>query len=208
MPNNPCLSPAMLTAFLEESLPPQAREPIAAHLEGCPRCLQACASLAEGASLRAMAARPALRAIEAPTGLHELRERIYAYAPPLAGIESGPQALANPATMVLEVVAGPRAGARFEFNRHETFLVGRGPGAHLQLLDDLHFSRSHFLLELNPPACYLRDLRSRNGTFVNGQRVREAFLRHGDMISGGETRIRFFLLNKPELATISSSLED
>src|SRR5690349_6340783 len=93
-------------------------------------------------------------------------------------------------TITLEVLSGPRQGARFEFDRHETFLVGRAPDVSLQLLEDAHFSRYHFLLEFNPPNCYLRDLGSSNGTFVNGEKVAERHLRNGDVISGGRTRIR------------------
>ena len=91
----------------------------------------------------------------------------------------------------LDVIAGPHAGRRFEFDRHETFLVGRSPDAHLQLAEDPHFSRHHFLLEFNPPRCLLRNLNSRNGTLVNGQRVESCFLKDGDLISGGRTKIRF-----------------
>jgi len=55
------------------------------------------------------------------------------------------------------------------------------------LVDDRFFSRNHCLLEINPPQSFLRDLGSTNGTFVNGQRVREAYLQNGDRIQGGET---------------------
>src|SRR5262245_23841525 len=92
--------------------------------------------------------------------------------------------------LVLEVVEGPHAGARFTFDRHETFLVGRDAKARLALTDDRHFSRNHFLLEMDPPRCLLRDLDSRNGTKVNGERVKEVVLKDGDIISGGRTAIR------------------
>jgi eukaryotic-like serine/threonine-protein kinase len=92
--------------------------------------------------------------------------------------------------VALEVVAGPHRGARFEFDRYDTFLVGRGSWSHLCLRDDLHFSRHHFRIEIRPPDCYLVDLGSRNGTFVNGNRVNATFLRDGDVISGGKTEIR------------------
>jgi pSer/pThr/pTyr-binding forkhead associated (FHA) protein len=92
--------------------------------------------------------------------------------------------------VALEVVSGPHQGARFEFDRHDTFLVGRGSWSHLCLRDDLHFSRHHFRIEIRPPDCYLVDLGSRNGTFVNGNRVNATFLRDGDVISGGKTEIR------------------
>jgi serine/threonine-protein kinase len=91
----------------------------------------------------------------------------------------------------LSVLRGPHAGAVFQFDRHDTFVAGRARTAQLCLGEDMHFSRHHFLLEFNPPHCYLRDLGSRNGTFVNGERVKELLLKNGDIISGGKTQIQF-----------------
>ena len=87
----------------------------------------------------------------------------------------------------LRVIAGPYKGRIFTFTQHDSFLIGRNPEAHLCLPDDRFFSRNHCLLEINPPRSFLRDLGSTNGTFVNGQRVREVFLNNGDRIQGGET---------------------
>jgi eukaryotic-like serine/threonine-protein kinase len=87
----------------------------------------------------------------------------------------------------LRVLAGPYKGRVFPFDQHDTFLIGRNNEAHLCLPDDRFFSRNHCLLEIDPPRCFLRDLGSTNGTFVNGRRVGEAFLRHGDQIQGGAT---------------------
>jgi hypothetical protein len=89
--------------------------------------------------------------------------------------------------VTLRVLAGPYAGRTFPFNQHDTFLIGRSPEAHLSLTEDRFFSRNHCLLEISPPRCFLRDLGSTNGTFVNNQRVREAFLKNGDRIQGGES---------------------
>lgn len=102
-------------------------------------------------------------------------------------------------SVVLEVTAGPHRGLRFEYDRHDTLLVGRGVAANLQLIDDAHFSRHHFLLEFNPPRVYLRDLASSNGTKVNGKPVTECHLADGDEIGGGTTRIRV-TLPKPAVA--------
>jgi hypothetical protein len=87
----------------------------------------------------------------------------------------------------LKVIAGPYQGRIFSFTQHDSFLIGRSPEAHLYLPDDRFFSRNHCLLEINPPHSFLRDLGSTNGTFVNGQRVREAYLQNGDRIQGGES---------------------
>jgi serine/threonine-protein kinase len=87
----------------------------------------------------------------------------------------------------LRVLAGPYKGRVFPFEQHDTFLIGRSNEAHLCLPDDRFFSRNHCLLEINPPRCFLRDLGSTNGTFVNGKRVNAAYLKHGDQLQGGAT---------------------
>ena len=87
----------------------------------------------------------------------------------------------------LRVLAGPYEGRVFCFTQPDTFLIGRSHDAHLCLTDDKFFSRNHCLLEITPPHCFLRDLGSTNGTFVNGKRVAEAFLENGAQIQGGET---------------------
>jgi serine/threonine-protein kinase len=102
--------------------------------------------------------------------------------------------------VILEVVDGPHRGDRLEFDSHETLLVGRGSRAQLRLVNDPHFSRNHFLLEVNPPRVLLRDLGSRNGTLVNGRPVKQDYLNPGDIISGGQTRIRFTLADAPSPA--------
>jgi pSer/pThr/pTyr-binding forkhead associated (FHA) protein len=89
--------------------------------------------------------------------------------------------------VTLRVLSGPHVGRAFTFDQHDTFLIGRSDTAHLCLPDDRFFSRHHCILEINPPRCFLRDLGSTNGTFVNGQKVQEAYLQNGDRIQGGQT---------------------
>lgn len=91
--------------------------------------------------------------------------------------------------VTLRVLSGPHAGRSFVFEQHDTFLIGRSDTAHLCLPDDRYFSRNHCILEIAPPRCFLRDLGSLNGTYVNGQKVQEAYLRNGDRIQGGQTML-------------------
>jgi serine/threonine-protein kinase len=109
------------------------------------------------------------------------------------------------ASCVLSVIKGPHRGTRLEIDQHSTVLVGRGSVAQLRLVDDVHASRHHFLLELNPPRCYLRDLGSRNGTYVNGEKVRECLLKDGDVIGAGQTHIRFGADAAHEASTVGGS---
>jgi serine/threonine-protein kinase len=89
--------------------------------------------------------------------------------------------------VTLHVVAGPQTGRDFTFDQHDTFMIGRSEDAQFCLPQDRFFSRHHCILEIAPPQCFLRDLGSTNGTFVNGIRVETAHLKHGDRIQGGET---------------------
>lgn len=89
--------------------------------------------------------------------------------------------------VTLRVIAGPQVGRLFTFDQHETFMIGRSEDAQFCLPHDRFFSRHHCLLEIAPPQCFLRDLGSTNGTFVNGLKVETAHLKNGDRIQGGET---------------------
>jgi hypothetical protein len=107
--------------------------------------------------------------------------------------------------IALTVTEGPHRGEVFTFRDHDTFLVGRSPDVHFSLPErDPYFSRVHFMIEVNPPLCRLVDLRSRNGTFVNGQRVTAADLRDGDAIQAGTTTLRVTLV--PEAKDVAVTL--
>lgn len=88
--------------------------------------------------------------------------------------------------VILRVTSGPSQGTDFAFERHDTFIVGR-KDAHCEIPDDGFLSRHHFLVEVDPPRCLLRDLGSRNGTRVNGQRATEIHLHDGDVVEAGHT---------------------
>jgi serine/threonine-protein kinase len=93
--------------------------------------------------------------------------------------------------VTLTVTAGPHEGRVFSFAEHDTFVVGRSKRAHFRLATkDKYFSRFHFLVEVNPPHCRLLDMGSRNGTAVNGVKVKSADLRDGDQIQAGRTVLR------------------
>jgi serine/threonine-protein kinase len=59
------------------------------------------------------------------------------------------------------------------------------------MAEDLALSRDHFMLEVNPPDCELRDLGSTNGTYVNNVRVSQRVgVRSGDVIAAGQSVFR------------------
>ncbi len=105
--------------------------------------------------------------------------------------------------ITLQIKTGVRRGQEFCFDRHDLFIFGRSPDCHCCISGDEYLSRHHFLIEMNPPECAIRDLGSRNGTWVNGKkyggrqadeppeeaarRACEVGLTHGDIIQAGDT---------------------
>ncbi|HEX3605334.1 MAG TPA: FHA domain-containing protein [Candidatus Dormibacteraeota bacterium] len=68
--------------------------------------------------------------------------------------------------------------------------IGRHAGNDIVLAGDDSASRLHAVIERLGPGWWLRDLGSRNGTFVNGARVTEGrALQHGDELRVGSTRL-------------------
>jgi serine/threonine-protein kinase len=111
--------------------------------------------------------------------------------------------------ITLTVTEGPHQGRVFTFSGHDTFLVGRAKHAHFQLPGtDRYFSRVHFLVETNPPQCCVMDLGSRNGTYVNGQKVRRAPLEDGDLIKAGRTILRVSVDHSPSFGASAAIPSD
>lgn len=93
----------------------------------------------------------------------------------------------------LIIVEGPGTGNEFELastGTRDAFVVGRDPSAGVHL-PDASVSRAHFRIELGEGGWRVVDLGSRNQTLLNGVPIREAPLRHGDLIRAGDTELRF-----------------
>jgi pSer/pThr/pTyr-binding forkhead associated (FHA) protein len=67
---------------------------------------------------------------------------------------------------------------------------GRGTAVDVKIDDD-GVSRRHFIILREGEDYLLRDLSSRNGTWVDGSRAATTRLRHNDRILAGRTQFRF-----------------
>jgi len=90
-----------------------------------------------------------------------------------------------------------KIGAKIVISSGELLRIGRNAPVELTGGQDRFMSGSHFVIECNENRCRIADMGSRNGTFVNGDRVKEAVLRDGDIISAGQTRFRVYIEDSP-----------
>lgn len=73
-------------------------------------------------------------------------------------------------------------------------VLGRGEEVDIQLMDE-GLSRVHCLMERNGDEVTIRDARSRNGTWVNGERVEAERLETGDRLRFGKTEFELRIDN-------------
>jgi len=101
------------------------------------------------------------------------------------------------------VISGPFRGQTFEIPRGR-FIIGREPDSQLSL-DSSFVSRHHCVLLMDDYTVRIRDLGSKNGTYVNRDQTRlgERILVHGDTVRVGDMVIRIEL----EAGTASASHE-
>lgn len=107
---------------------------------------------------------------------------------------------------VLEVRAGPDAGARFVVDGASAggrVLVGQSPSCEIRLADRT-VSRRHAALELEVDGVRLVDLGSRNGTRVNGLRIHDVVLSGGETITMGDTELRVGATTRVSIPTAST----
>lgn len=85
----------------------------------------------------------------------------------------------------IRVLVGKNTGKEIAIDQKE-FLIGRGDACHLRPKTDT-VSRQHCAILVQDGKVVLRDLGSKNGTFVNGERLAgERVLKDGDEVKAGK----------------------
>ena len=89
----------------------------------------------------------------------------------------------------LVVVDGPNRGTKLTLDKNVTEIGKRDTND--LVLTDKTVSRNHIEIKYSADSFLLVDLGSTNGSFLNGSRVKEAYLSPGDLIKVGNTTLEF-----------------
>jgi pSer/pThr/pTyr-binding forkhead associated (FHA) protein len=93
--------------------------------------------------------------------------------------------------LALRFSNGPRSGQSIIVGTGQKLTIGRTDAADYAVVEDSFISSRHFELTCRLDGVgFLRDLQSRNGTYVNGQQVHETQLFHGDVVRAGGCEFR------------------
>ncbi|MDO8527964.1 MAG: sigma 54-interacting transcriptional regulator [Deltaproteobacteria bacterium] len=89
----------------------------------------------------------------------------------------------------LVVLEGPNKNKKIALNKNTTS-IGKRDNNDL-ILADKTVSRNHLEIEYTSDSFLLKDMGSTNGTYLNGSKVKEAYLAPGDTIKIGSTLLEF-----------------
>lgn len=110
----------------------------------------------------------------------------------------------------LKVVSGSHAGKEIKIPLAK-FFIGRGEDCHLRPQSDL-ISRHHCAIIIENGTVIIRDLKSRNGTIVNGEKiVGDCALKLGDTVKVGPLEFTVFIdhslggAKKPKVADVKDA---
>ncbi|MCK4616314.1 MAG: FHA domain-containing protein [Pirellulales bacterium] len=100
----------------------------------------------------------------------------------------------------LVIASGKRAGRAISMKR-DKLLIGRAEECDLRPLSE-EVSRKHCAIIQKDDVLWAKDLRSRNGTFVNGHRISEPKqLADGDLVRVGSLELKVSIAVEPKLET-------
>ncbi|MGH7192248.1 MAG: FHA domain-containing protein, partial [Candidatus Saccharimonadales bacterium] len=96
----------------------------------------------------------------------------------------------------LTITAGQQAGASLPLDPAKKTRIGRGAECTLMLSDTL-CSRVHAIVSYEEKSWRVSDAQSRNGTFLNGQKIDQAALGDGHRLRVGSTEFVFHESDQP-----------
>ena len=111
----------------------------------------------------------------------------------------------------LIVIDGPDKGKKILLNK-SVIKIGKSDASNFMLTDKT-ISRKHLEIRYKDDSFLLKDVGSTNGTFLNGNRVKEAYLNPGDAIKLGNSILEFISYDEkvkvePSSKTVLQSLSE
>lgn len=121
----------------------------------------------------------------------QLGEAVIRFDSPFSEARAGDETLPE-----LAYLEGPESGQSVKLH-DRGFFAGRKSGNDL-VLNDFRVSGKHCRIEKKSEDVYLvEDCTSKNGTYINGQRITTGDLCHGDVLSVGGVKLRFQFPGRP-----------
>ncbi|MBL7685114.1 MAG: PEGA domain-containing protein [Deltaproteobacteria bacterium] len=107
---------------------------------------------------------------------------------------------------LLEIQSGPKQGAWFTLTHQKEISIGRA-NVNSIVLEDNSVSRSHTVIHEVDGKYFVKDVGSRNGTFVNDKKIQEDFqLKSGDRVKVGIYVLKF--VTEPEEGPLAEAEDD
>ena len=110
-------------------------------------------------------------------------------------VQVDPDELKKAVSRKIRLTITDRAGVikDVEWDVEGSLFIGRSEICNIYF-DDERLSKQHFVIEVNKMGCYIEDLESTNGTFVNGVKISgRRMLLDEDVITAGREKIVFHL---------------
>jgi pSer/pThr/pTyr-binding forkhead associated (FHA) protein len=86
-----------------------------------------------------------------------------------------------------------------EFNTDQNeIIIGREPSSDIQI-DNIAISREHACIVKGPNDCFIEDMNSKNGIFINGKKINKKFLKTNDEITIGKYSLQIVLEEDPAI---------
>ena len=95
----------------------------------------------------------------------------------------------DPSGFALRFISGKYQGGEYPLPSEKEIVIGRGGELDIVLVEDM-VSRKHAKITTQQGKIVIQDLGSTNGTFVNGEKIKEATLHEGDRILVGTSIIK------------------
>jgi pSer/pThr/pTyr-binding forkhead associated (FHA) protein len=100
--------------------------------------------------------------------------------------------------LTIKVIDGPLAGLQTSLAEGQVASIGRSGRSDFAVPHDPYLSGRHAMVECTTDGCRIRDLKSTNGTWLNGSRVIDAHLLDGDTVLLGKTPLQIAIESSPD----------